>query len=183
MPTTSYAIRTCSAADAESIASLGSRLFVEAYGPTHPEPELSAYLARSFNSAKIARDLERDDVRVLVVEDESRALIGYAFLRASSDVPTSVSATRPLEVQRFYVDARWHGQGVAQALMAECVREAVRRRSDALWLSVWQKAPRPQAFYKRMGFQVVGTSEFYFGETVEDDFVVVRAIEATDGRA
>ena len=172
-----YSIRACSPADADQLAALGARLFVEAYGPTHPEPELSAYLARSFDAEKIGRDLGSGDLWAHVVEDASPAMIGYATLRASPNVPSTVHAIRPLEIQRFYVDPSWHGLGVAQALMGECVAEAVRRRSDALWLSVWQKAPRPQAFYKRMGFQVVGTAEFYFGESIEDDFVVVRPIE------
>ena len=178
-----YSIRSCSPADAAQIAALSARLFVQAYGPTHPEPELGAYLARSFDSATIARDLGSDAVRALVVEDASHAMIGYASLRASTNVPSTVNAIRPLEIQRFYVDASWHGLGVAQALMAECVAEAVRGRSDALWLSVWQEAPRPQAFYKRMGFQVVGTAEFYFGATIEDDFVMVRPVEPVESES
>ncbi len=172
-----YSIRSCATSDAAQLAALGSHLFVQAYGPTHPEPELSAYLARSFDAEKVARDLGSGDVCAHVVEDESHAMIGYAYLRVSTNVTSTVNALRPLEIQRFYVDTGWHGLGVAQALMVECVAEAVRRRSDALWLSVWQKAPRPQAFYKRMGFQIVGTAEFYFGDTIEDDFVMVRPIE------
>ena len=41
-------IRRCTTADTEAMAALGARLFAETYGPTHPEPELSRYLARAF---------------------------------------------------------------------------------------------------------------------------------------
>ena len=39
------------------MATLGARLFAETYGPTHPEPELSRYLARSF-AVKDVRDAD-----------------------------------------------------------------------------------------------------------------------------
>jgi hypothetical protein len=34
-----YTIRRCKRQDAETIAALGARLFVQGFGPTHPEPE------------------------------------------------------------------------------------------------------------------------------------------------
>jgi len=44
----SFTIRRATVDDAEKMAALGARLFAQAYGETHPEPELSRYLARSF---------------------------------------------------------------------------------------------------------------------------------------
>ncbi|HEX9248102.1 MAG TPA: hypothetical protein VF856_01310, partial [Gemmatimonadaceae bacterium] len=56
----SFTIRRCTLDDAERMASLGARLFAQAYGETHPEPELSRYLARSF-SVEGLRDAMADD--------------------------------------------------------------------------------------------------------------------------
>ena len=41
-----FTIRPCTPRDAAPISALAAKLFIQAYGPTHPEPELSRYLAR-----------------------------------------------------------------------------------------------------------------------------------------
>ena len=164
--------------DAARVAALGARLFTQAYGPTHPEPELSRYLARSFAVEPLAAELADDGTTVLVAHDDAGRDIGYACLRTTpSAVPEGVHGTHPVEVTRFYVDEAWHGRGVAQALMAACVTEARARGADVLWLQVWTLAMRPQAFYRRVGFEVVGRTTFAFGERLDDDDVMLRRLD------
>lgn len=159
------------------VAVTGARLFAQAYGPTHPEPELSRYLARAFSAEKFTRELEDPAVSVLVAEGASGQALGYAHVRVTTGaMPAGVMGQRPVEVVRFYVDEAQHGRGVAQALMAACESEARRQDGDALWLAVWQQAARPLAFYHRCGFAVVGTTIFEFGERRDADFVMARAL-------
>jgi hypothetical protein len=51
------------------LAKLGARLFAEAYGPTHPEPELSRYLARSFSVESVRDAIASANVTMFVAED------------------------------------------------------------------------------------------------------------------
>ena len=64
-----FSIRRCTVADAEKLAALGARLFAETYGPTHPEPELSRYLARSFAVNDVRAAIANDDVTMFIAED------------------------------------------------------------------------------------------------------------------
>ncbi|MFL5576884.1 MAG: GNAT family N-acetyltransferase [Gemmatimonadaceae bacterium] len=172
-----FTIRACEPPEAGRLAALAARLFAQAYGATHPEPTLGAYLAEAFDPERLRAELATPGVRVLLAADDSRRPIGYAYLRESTErVPSGVPGARPAEVARFYVDAAWHGRGVAAALMAACEAEALRRGADALWLSVWQRAARPIAFYRRAGFGVVGTTTFRFGERLDDDYVMARRL-------
>jgi ribosomal protein S18 acetylase RimI-like enzyme len=156
---------------------LASRLFTESYGPTHPEPTLGAYLAESFSVTRLDGELRDPHVRILLVEDEESRPFGYAYLRDSDgSAPAVAPEGRSMEIVRFYVDARFHGRGVAQALMAGCEAEAARRGADSLWLAVWQEAPRAIAFYGRSGFRIVGTATFRFGDRLDDDFVMVKTL-------
>lgn len=175
-----FTIRACGPDEAGRLGQIGARLFTEAYGPTHPEPELGIYLAREFAPARLAAELADPGRRALVVENDGE-WIGYAYLRESAEGwPRGVPGRRPVEIVRFYVDARWHGRGVAPALMAACADEARRRGADALWLSAWQEAPRALAFYRRAGFEVVGTATFTFGDRLDDDFVMARRLADAD---
>ena len=170
-------IRRCRPDDAPVLAALGARLFREAYGPTHPEPDLTPYLAQTFDVARLAGELALPQVAVLFAMDETDTPIGYGYVRASgAERPASVAGARLWEILRFYVDARWHGTGVAAALFAACVEVARRGQADALWLAVWQEAGRAQAFYRRMGLEVVGDAVFHFGQRRDADFVMATPL-------
>jgi diamine N-acetyltransferase len=172
-----FTIRACHPRDAELVATVAARLFTQAYAATHPEPALGAYLASAFAPERLAAMLADPGVHVLLAEDSAGRPIGYADLRSpDGPVPAGVPGRHPFEVRRFYVDAAWHGRGVAAALMTACAAEAGRRGADALWLSVWQEAARPIAFYRRAGFAVVGTGTFQFGDRLDDDYIMARPL-------
>jgi ribosomal protein S18 acetylase RimI-like enzyme len=99
------------------------------------------------------------------------ALTGYAQLRLSRS-PACVTAARPLELWRFYVARAWHGRGVAQELMAGAVAAARGRGAASLWLGVWERNRRAQAFYKKSGFVDVGSQTFLVGTDEQTDRVM-----------
>jgi ribosomal protein S18 acetylase RimI-like enzyme len=158
------------------MASLGARLFAETYGPTHAEPELSRYLARAFPVDGLRAAIAGPDVTMFVAESSEGAPLGYAYLRASHDPPSGVSGRPAFEIVRFYVDTAYQGRGIGAALMDECLDEATRRGADVVWLQVWKEAPWAVGFYERMGFVVVGSAPFYFGDQIGDDHVMERKV-------
>jgi ribosomal protein S18 acetylase RimI-like enzyme len=167
-------IRRCTADDAPTLAALGARLFTETYGPTHPEPELSRYLARSFSSEGVREEVAKSDVSMFLVEDSLGVPLAYAYMRASTEPPAGVDGLRAFEIVRFYVDAACQGRGIGASLMEACFSDAKDRGADVIWLQVWKKAPWAVGFYRRMGFSVVGSAPFYFGEQVGDDHIMSR---------
>ncbi len=169
-------IRRCNVSDAQALASLGARLFAETYGPTHPEPELSRYLARSFSVDGVREAISDAEVSMFLVEDSPGVAIAYAYLRATSKPPAGVDGLRPFEIVRFYVDAACQGRGVGAALMDACFSDARERGADAVWLQVWKEAPWALGFYHRMGFLVVGSAPFYFGDRIGDDHIMARPL-------
>ncbi|HMJ17972.1 MAG TPA: GNAT family N-acetyltransferase [Gemmatimonadaceae bacterium] len=169
-------IRRCSADDAPTLASLGARLFTETYGPTHPEPELSRYLARSFSVEGVQDEISRTDVSMFLVEDSDGVPMAYAYLRHTPESPAGVEGVRPFEIVRFYVDAVCQGRGLGASLMQACFSDAIERGADVIWLQVWKEAPWAVGFYHRMGFSVVGSAPFYFGEQIGDDHIMSRPL-------
>lgn len=171
-----YPIRRCTRQDAETIASLGARLFVQAYGPTHPEPEQSRYLARAYSVDVITEAIEGKGSAVFVVEDLDGAPIGYAHMSATTEIPPGVDGRRAFEILRFYVDAAAQGRGVGAALMNHCCDAARAEAGDVIWLQTWSQAPWAIGFYRRMGFAIVGKKPFYFGDRVDEDHVMALAL-------
>jgi diamine N-acetyltransferase len=174
--TNSFSIRRCTVDDSATMASLAARLFTETYGPTHPEPELSRYLARSFSVDGIREAIADDGVTMLMVEDPKASAIAYAYLRSSAEAPSGVDGGRAFEIVRFYVDGAAQGRGVGAALMEHCFDDAKNRGADVVWLQVWKEAPWAVGFYARMGFSVVGSTRFYFGDQVGDDHIMAKSL-------
>ena len=96
---------------------------------------------------------------------------------SSGDVPSCVRGSAPVELLRFYVDQAWHGQGIAQVLMAEVIAAAVADGSKTLWLGVWERNPRALAFYGKCGFRDVGSHEFVMGTDHQTDRILARSLE------
>jgi diamine N-acetyltransferase len=174
---TDVKIRRCTSADVGTIAALGARLFVEAYGPSHPEPDRSEYIARAYSHDTIAQAIEGEGSTVFVAEDHAGEPVGYAHVSMTDELPPGVEGTRAAEIVRFYVDAGQQGRGVGAALMARCLDEAARRGADVVWLQTWSQASWAVGFYQRMGFSIVGEKPFYFGKRVDRDHLLARRIE------
>ena len=113
---------------------------------------------------------------VSTVSVTSRRSIGLASRRAA--VPGAktacVIAARPAEIQRIYVDAPWHGRGIAQALMAAMLEHARIAGADRVWLGVWEHNPRARRFYEKSGFALAGDHAFVLGHEVQRDLVMSR---------
>jgi ribosomal protein S18 acetylase RimI-like enzyme len=172
----SYSIRRCVPADAHTIASLGARLFVQAYGPTHPEPDRSIYLAHAYSVEVIGDAIEREGSSVFVVENVDGAPIGYAHMSANAEIPVGVHGRNAFEIVRFYVDEAYQGRGVGASLMSHCREVAKQAGGDVIWLQTWSQASWAIGFYRRMGFEIVGRKAFYFGARVDEDHVLARAL-------
>jgi len=70
----------------------------------------------------------------------------------------------------------FQGRGVGAALMEASLNETKGRGADMVWLQVWKEAPWAVGFYERMGFTVVGSAKFYFGEQLGDDHVMAKSV-------
>ena len=149
---------------------------MQAYGSTHPEPELSRYLADAYSPETIAAAIDGDRSSVFIAEDPDGTAIGYAHIWETDEFPAGVDGSRAFEIVRFYVDAVVQGQGVGAALMTHCCAVAKRTGADVIWLQVWSEAPWAIGFYRRMGFSIVGKKPFHFGARVDSDHIMSRPL-------
>ena len=174
MPGNGVRIRRGAAADAAALAAFAARTFAETFGEFNTPENLRAHLMASYGIPQQRRELVDSDAVTLLAEDSS-TLIGYAQVRRAPP-PPCVTVSRPIQLQRFYVDRVAHGRGVAHRLM-DAVRETARGfGAQHLWLAVWERNPRAIAFYGKCGFADVGDTEFYVGPDRQIDRVLVAPV-------
>ena len=167
-------VRPGVAADAEALTELSRTTFLETYAVHNTPEDMALYLRQSLTVGQWADILANPDHLVLVLED-GNGLAGYAELRQGF-VPDSVKTAVPIELSRFYLRKDRFGQGLGTVLMNAVVGAAQARASSAIWLGVWQKNERAVAFYRKSGFEVVGTQVFPLGKDLQDDWIMMKAL-------
>jgi ribosomal protein S18 acetylase RimI-like enzyme len=166
-------IRPAMPADAPALAELGARTFRDAFEADNTPENMALYLGSSYGPEVQSAELRNAGIVTLLAEAEGR-LTGYSQLR-EGPAPDCVAGRRPLELWRFYVDRAWQGRGVASALMAATIEAADLRGADALWLCVWERNARAQAFYRKYGFEDRGAKPFILGNDRQTDRVMTLA--------
>jgi GNAT superfamily N-acetyltransferase len=160
------------AADAAVLAELAARTFREAFAADNDPADMCAHLESAYTPALHLGEIEDPSIDTLLVRIYGGPPIAYAQLRAGH-VSNGVPAERSIELWRFYVDAPWHGRGVAQGLMAAAKARARRRGASTLWLGVWERNARAHAFYGKHGFRKVGSQIFVVGSDPQTDDVML----------
>jgi ribosomal protein S18 acetylase RimI-like enzyme len=168
-------IRPAVPGDASALAEFGARTFRDAFEADNTLEDLALYLASTYGPELQAAELGNAGIVTLVAADGSR-FAGYSQLR-EGPAPDCVAGTSPVELWRFYVDRAWQGCGVAQSLMARTLEAAIARGADILWLSVWERNGRAQAFYRKCGFEDRGEKGFMLGTAQQTDRVMTLGLE------
>jgi GNAT superfamily N-acetyltransferase len=170
----SVLIRPAAVPDAPWLAALAERTFRETYTAYNTPDDMERYVAEHFGPVHQEAEL-RDARRITLVAEVDGRAAGYAQL-ARGDAPSSVTGAAPMEVVRFYVDRPWHGRGVAHQMMAAAADSAREAGARTLWLGVWERNPRAIAFYRKCGFEDVGTQIFVLGADHQQDLVLARSL-------
>jgi len=173
-PTGGFLIRKAEVSDAEELARFAARTFSEAFGAQNTPEDLALYLAKAYGLAQQGAEL-RDPAWTTLLAEKGKSLAGYAQVR-TGPIPACVTGQSPTELYRFYVDSPWQGQGLARRLMAAVDEEAIRRGARTLWLGVWERNTRAQAFYRKCGFVDVGEHSFMVGTDRQRDRVMSRSL-------
>jgi GNAT superfamily N-acetyltransferase len=135
---------------------------------------MQAYLQSAFTLPKLTAELHDSRAIFILAEAEGR-LSAYAKLLPDKP-PDCVRGEGPIELVRFYVDQPWHGTGLASDLMGLCLSEAKQRGFKTMYLGVWEKNFRAQAFYRKWEFARVGEHIFQMGDDAQTDWWMARSI-------
>ena len=162
------AYRDARAEDAAALGAFARDTFVETFGHLYPPEDLATHLSRY--APEILRAEIADAQTRYRLAFDGHEMVGYCKVGGDFDLPVERSA-RAVELHRLYVHRRVKGAGVAQALMDDALDWARAQGADQIFLSVWEKNHRAQAFYRRYSFEHVGEHSFMVGRTADHDFI------------
>lgn len=157
--------------DGPAIDAMARRVWLDTFGHSAPAADIERYLAGAFGEAgALIRDLPDPafDYRVAL---SGHDVIGYAKMSAPI-FTDEVDVRNAHQLRQLYVDAGYHGQGVAQALLDWSRRIAQSRGASSLLLTVWEENMRARRFYEKHGFAHVGDYAFQTGTQIDRDLIM-----------
>jgi ribosomal protein S18 acetylase RimI-like enzyme len=163
-------LRRAVPADAPSLAVLAERTFRDTFGPRNSPENLDQHCEKFFGTDIQQREIEDRGLVTTLAEAEDK-LIGFSQLRLAHS-HASVVAEHPAELNRIYVVGEWHGRGVARDLLQNALDTASGAGCDCLWLGVWEHNAKAMAFYRKFGFEIVGSQAFMLGNDRQRDLVM-----------
>jgi len=176
---TAVKIAPAVAQDAVELSTFCAKQFTDAFGSSLKAADLELHIQRAYSIEKLRAEILKPASLFLKATDDV-GLAAYAYL-LWQDQPTQLEPAylqdaNIAHLERFYVDARCHGNGMAHLLMTECVAFAQQHRASGLWLTVWTQNPRAQRFYQRHAFRDVGESVFVVGTDPQYDRLYYRPV-------
>jgi len=170
-----FEIRRATGADVAALTEFGARTFRESFGKDNTAEDMEKHLASAWREDLQRAELLDPSIDTLVACDSQGLLCGFAMVRENHS-PPGIATLKPVELWRFYVDKPWQGRGLAQALMRAVEASARTRGARELWLGVWERNERAQAFYRKCGFEKVGSQIFVVGTDPQTDHVMLRTL-------
>ena len=167
-------VRRGTLADAALLSELGARTFSETFATDNTPEDLAAYIATSFNVAQQTAELQ-DPASTFLIAEVDGSPAGYARLHAGKP-EKGVESANPVELVRLYVSRDWLGRGIGEQLMRACVDEARKAGHETIWLGVWERNGRAQAFYRKWDFRPIGEHTFRLGADLQRDILMERTL-------
>lgn len=170
-------IRRAGPDDVDAVSTLAHRLFLGAYveHPKMPADQLQAYADASFAPDAVRELLADDGVMVGVAEQDGR-MIGIAISRIAPPPPGNQLDVPAVEIWRLYVDPAVQRSGLGRRLLEWSEQQGVAAGARATWLAVWEHNEPALAFYDRLGFTRLGTTDFKLEDEDQHDEVLTRPL-------
>jgi diamine N-acetyltransferase len=159
--------RSATPHDAAAIADFMTRNFLATFGhsasPENVQKAVHDYYAIDAQHADLA---DHTIVNCLCILEQKIAGLAQIKPPKANDHP------QDFELSRFYVDAAYHGKGIAPELMKNVIAAVKQKSAQSLWLSVWQEAAQAIRFYQKQGFMISGDTIFMIGDEAMKDWIM-----------
>jgi len=170
----SLGIRPCTLSDLSILQKLSVDTFRQAYEPANDPIAFEQHIARAFNLEQLTKELNNPESRFFFLEELGKA-IGFLKLNIGA-AQTEFMEDNYLEIERIYLLGAFKGQGYGRLLMDFAIDTGRADGKEKIWLGVWEENPKAIAFYKHLGFQIVGSHTFMLADLPELDWVMERVL-------
>lgn len=163
-------VKRVSPLDIDQLQKIGRDTFFETFASGNTEENMKKYLEEGFSVSKLEEELtdKNAEFYFAIIDD---AVIGYLKVNFGQS-QTELQDDSAVEIERIYVLKEFHGKNVGQVLYNKAIDLARDKKSNYVWLGVWEENPRAINFYKKNGFIEFDKHIFKLGEDEQTDIMM-----------
>ena len=143
---------------------------VETFAALNTRENLEAFIRDAYSMEKFVEEFQEMDSTYYMAWEGSEPA-GFLRLRVNNEVEPHLGK-HSIEIQRLYVTTAFQGKKVGAALMQHALNYGKDRKFEWMWLGVWEKNYKAQAFYKRWGFEKFAEHVFWMGPDPQNDWLL-----------
>ncbi|KAH6660205.1 acyl-CoA N-acyltransferase [Truncatella angustata] len=161
--------------DAPAMATIGGATFTATFGHSVSKEDLEEFLTTTYSAEAVAAEFAEPKKTWLAAKTSGGKVVGIAqLLRGATHSSIDAPANEVAEMQKVYVDASVHGQGIGSKLISAVEQLAREEGLTQLWLTVWEENLKAQKLYNRLGYKKTGEIDFATGTCIQTDHVLVK---------
>ena len=158
-----HQIIKANATHAKLLAKLSKTSFLPAHGHSASKEDIEAYITANFSEENFIRELENPENEYYVMYNAG-TIIGYSKI-VFNQACSVLSAKNTTYMSRLYLLKEWYGLGLGKKLFDFNRALCRQNNQQGIWLKVWTENQKAIQFYNKMGFVIIGKSDFRISET------------------
>ena len=167
-------IRFATTDDAALIANMSQQTFYETFALQNTKANMDKFMNEQFTKEALMKEVGTPDNIFLLAYDGNEP-VGYVRIRENNNLP-ELNCHNAIEIARIYAVTNAIGKGVGKVLMNECIKIAMEKKKEMIWLGVWQENQRAIDFYTKWGFEKFATHVFMLGDDPQMDWLMKKTL-------
>ncbi|SHL40568.1 GNAT family N-acetyltransferase [Flavobacterium chilense] len=163
-------IKKITLSEIDQLQKIGRQTFHETFSESNSDENMKNYLENSFSNEKLTKELTDQNSEFYFATLDNEA-IGYLKINFGES-QTELKDEKSLEIERIYVLKAFHGKKVGQLLYDKAIQIAKDKKSDYIWLGVWEKNHRAISFYRKNDFTEFDKHIFKLGNDEQTDLMM-----------
>lgn len=149
--------------DFQLLADIGSKSFIESHGHSAAATDINKYVQEKYNPESSKAELAdgKNIYHIIYHRDQPG---GYSKIVLNAPHP-AIPARNVTKLERLYLLKEFYDLKLGAELFTFNLELSRNSSQAGIWLFVWKENLRATNFYKKCGFQIIGSYDFQLTAT------------------
>ena len=149
--------------DTKLLSKISVDSFLPAHGHSASKEDIDTYIAKNFNEEKLFRELANPENEYYFIYHKDK-IAGYSKVIFNSS-NENIDVNQITQMSRLYLLEEFYDLNLGKELFNFNIAISKQNNQKGIWLAVWIENKRAIKFYKKKGFEIVGSFDFKISKT------------------
>ena len=149
--------------DIRLLSDIGMRSFIESHGHSAAREDIDKYVGETYSETALLKELtDLKNIYYIIFYEQKPA--GYSKIIFNSP-HKEVAKQNVTKLERLYLLKEFYGADLGTELLNFNIKLSKNNDQTGMWLYTWKENERAITFYRKFGFQIIGSADFWLTPT------------------